>query len=156
MVKEYDGEDLRKPVSTQKKHFLKPKCAVTGKTEITAPLQVDHIVECQAVAVCINLLQQQFSAKKTADLAEVIREHWINSEFFFEKYKHNYNSTNSRDRQRARFPNKIQSLELYMFPCFLNFLSETALGDNPKIGTHFCSVSHISPHIGICQFKLAS
>ena len=82
MVKEYDGEDVRKPVSIQK-HNLKQKCAVTGKTEKTAALQVDHIVECQAVAVCINLLiEAKFSEDETDKLVHVIREHWINSELF--------------------------------------------------------------------------
>ena len=78
----YDGEDLRKDVSKKIK-YLTPNCVITGKTEKTASLQVDHIVECQAVAVCINLLiEAKFSEDETDKLVHVIREHWINSELF--------------------------------------------------------------------------
>ena len=84
MVKTFTSKDIRKEVSTKKDHFIKPKCVITGKTEDAGfPLQVDHIVECQAVAVCINLLiEAKFSEDETDKLVHVIREHWINSELF--------------------------------------------------------------------------
>ena len=53
---------------------------------------------------------------------------------------------------------KIQSAALcylYMFLCF-GFFSEIALGDGSKNGIYFCSVRHISSHIGICHLKLTS
>ena len=87
MGKEYTSKDLRKDVSTKKDHFVKPKCAITHKTEITAPLQVDHIVECQAVAVCLNLLRDSklFSTKKIDELVQLVKDEWINSELFLKK-----------------------------------------------------------------------
>ena len=83
MVKTFTSKDIRKEVSTKKGHFLKPKCVITGKTEDAGfPLQVDHIVECQAVAVCLNLLREKYGTPKTKKVVEIVKDQWINSELF--------------------------------------------------------------------------
>ena len=77
MVKQYISDDLRKEVSKKKKHFPIKKCAITKKTEDTDSLQVDHIVECQAVAVCINLLKEKYPDNYDS-LVKIIKEEWMN------------------------------------------------------------------------------
>ena len=72
----YTSDHLRKDVSSKKSLFAVKKCAITKKTN--APLQVAHIVECQAVAVCINLLKEEHPDNYDP-LVEVIKEEWMNS-----------------------------------------------------------------------------
>ena len=65
----------------------------------------------------------------------------------------------TRDRDRARFTEKIQSValnHLYMFLCFGIFFRKSRSVTVPKISIYFYSNCHISHHNGICHFKLAS
>ena len=77
-----DAEDLRKKVSHKKDKLGDIiECIVTGQQY---NLQVDHIVECQAVAVCINLLKSELGMKKDKcdQLVEIIKDEWINGLVF--------------------------------------------------------------------------
>ena len=80
MVKKYISDDLRKELSSKKKYFLEKKCSITTKTEDTSSLQVDHIVECQAVAVCINLLKEKYPDNYDP-LVKIIKDEWMNGKF---------------------------------------------------------------------------